>query len=170
MKRLLLPLFAVALVAACGNEEDSTATPPASTPPAAEAPAQTPVVPAPPAAPATEAPTTPATEAPAAEAPAAEAPAATTETGQTGSNVAMGEEVYKKTCFLCHGTGAGGAPMLTDKADWEKRLAQGMDTLYKHAIEGYTGEKGMMPPKGGNLSLSDEDVKASVDYMAAQVK
>lgn len=153
LKHMLVPLFAAALLTACGNEEDNATPPAASAPPAVEAPAQ-------PAAPAT----------PAEPAPAAEAPAASTQTAQAGGDAAAGEAVYKKTCFLCHGTGAGGAPMLTDKADWEKRIAQGNDILYKHAIEGYTGDKGMMPPKGGNMALSDDEVKAAVDYMTAQVK
>ncbi len=48
------------------------------------------------------------------------------------------------------------------------RSAQGRDTLYQHAIEGFTGEAGLMPAKGGNLSLDDEDVKAAVDYMLGQ--
>src|SRR5690606_10643410 len=122
------------------KEEEATTAAPEATPPAATAPA---------------APETPAAEAPAA--PAAEAPAAT---ASAGGDAAAGEAVYKKTCFLCHGTGAGGAPMLTDKADWQPRLAQGQDTLYKHAIEGFTGSKGMMPPKGGNAGLSDDEVKA----------
>ena len=60
------------------------------------------------------------------------------------------------------------APKLGDKTDWAPRIAQGNETLYKHAIEGYQGAKGMMPPKGGNSTLSDADVKASVDYMTSQ--
>lgn len=152
LKRTLLPLLFVALVAACGKEEPAPAPAPA---PETSAPATAP-----------EAPAAPAAEAPAPAAPAAEAPAAT---AAAGGDLAMGEGVYKKTCFLCHGTGAGGAPMLT-KADWDTRVAQGKDVLYKHAIEGFTGEKGMMPAKGGNLALSDDEVKASVDYMLSQLK
>ncbi|HEY9380821.1 MAG TPA: c-type cytochrome [Burkholderiales bacterium] len=147
LKRTLLPILFVALLAACGKEEPAPAPAPETSAPAATVP---------------EAPATPAAEAPATEAPAAAAPAG-------GGDLAMGEGVYKKTCFLCHGTGAGGAPMLT-KADWDSRVAQGKDTLYKHAIEGFTGEKGMMPAKGGNIALSDDEVKASVDYMVSQLK
>ncbi|WP_028500484.1 c-type cytochrome [Microvirgula aerodenitrificans] len=108
---------------------------------------------------AAEAPAAPA-PAPVAEAPAA-APAASTE-------VAAGEAVFKKTCAMCHQTGAAGAPKLGDKADWGPRLAQGKDTLYKHALEGFNGNKGAMPAKGGNPSLSDDDVKAAVDFMAGK--
>lgn len=67
---------------------------------------------------------------------------------------------------MCHAAGVAGAPKPGDKADWGPRIAQGKETLYKHAIEGYTGSKGMMPARGGSTSLSDADVKAAVDYMA----
>jgi cytochrome c5 len=60
--------------------------------------------------------------------------------------------------------------MFADKSLWEKRIAQGKEVLYKHAIGGYTGSAGMMPAKGGNASLKDEEVKAAVDYMVAAVK
>ena len=57
------------------------------------------------------------------------------------------------------------APKPGDKADWGPRIAQGKDTLYKHALEGFTGAKGMMPARGGNSKMADDDVKAAVDYM-----
>lgn len=57
--------------------------------------------------------------------------------------------------------------MLTNAADWKTRAAQGKETLYTHAINGFTGAKGQMPAKGGNASLSEADVKAAVDYMVA---
>ncbi len=87
-----------------------------------------------------------------------------------GADLATGEAVYKKTCMACHAMGVAGAPKLGDSADWEPRIAQGMDVLYDHSINGYTGKKGMMPPKGGNLSLSDEDTRAAVDYMVSQAQ
>lgn len=85
------------------------------------------------------------------------------------TRVAAGEDTYKKTCALCHDTGAGGAPLLTH-ADWDARIAAGKDTLYKHALEGFTGDTGMMPPRGGNSALSDAAVKSAVDYMLSQLK
>ena len=48
------------------------------------------------------------------------------------------------------------------------RYAQGKDTLYKHALEGFTGNKGMMPARGGAATLGDDEVKAAVDFMADQ--
>jgi cytochrome c5 len=68
----------------------------------------------------------------------------------------------------CHGTGVAGAPKLGDKADWMPRLTQGKQVLYEHAIKGYTGAKGVMPPKGGATNLSDEEVRAAVDFMVAR--
>ncbi len=114
----------------------------------------------------------PAADAAATPAPAVEAaPAAEAATPAADATAAAnGEKVFKGTCSMCHQTGAAGAPMLGNKADWEPRIAQGNDTLYKHAIEGFTGKKGMMPAKGGNSSLKDEDVKAAVDFMVAKVK
>ena len=98
----------------------------------------------------------------AAPATVAQAPAAATDT--------KGEDTFKKACALCHQTGAAGAPIAGNKADWEARIAQGNDMLYEHAIKGFTGSKGAMPPKGGNASLSDDDVKAAVDYMVSKSK
>ena len=56
------------------------------------------------------------------------------------------------------------------KAEWGARIAQGADTLHKHAIEGFQGNAGMMPARGGNPSLSDEQVIAAVDWMVANLK
>ena len=80
----------------------------------------------------------------------------------------VGKSVFGKTCSMCHAAGVAGAPKPGDKADWGPRIAQGKDVLYKHAIEGFTGAKGMMPARGGGASLSDDEVKAAVDFMADQ--
>jgi cytochrome c5 len=76
-----------------------------------------------------------------------------------------GKSVFGKTCAVCHAAGVAGAPKPGDKADWGPRIAQGIDVLNKHAIEGFTGAKGQMPPKGGSTALSDDEVKAAVKYM-----
>ncbi len=81
-----------------------------------------------------------------------------------------GEVVYNRVCKLCHALGVAGAPKLGDKAGWQSRMAQGMETLISHAIEGYQGSTGIMPPKGGNPSLSDDEVAASVAYMVEKSK
>lgn len=104
--------------------------------------------------------------APAPVAPAA-APAPAPAPAPAAENTA-GKTVFGKTCAMCHAAGVAGAPKPGDKADWGPRIAQGKDTLYKHALEGFTGSKGMMPARGGAATLSDDDVKAAVDYMVAQ--
>lgn len=76
-----------------------------------------------------------------------------------------GKTVYDTACVVCHSTGVGGAPKVGDKAAWADRIAQGEGTLDDHAIKGFQGKAGMMPPKGGRADLSDEDVKAAVSYM-----
>ncbi|MGH2823057.1 MAG: c-type cytochrome, partial [Thermoleophilaceae bacterium] len=59
---------------------------------------------------------------------------------------------------------------LGDKAAWADRIAQGEGTLADHAIKGFQGKTGMMPPKGGRADLSDEDVKAAVSHMVEESK
>ena len=80
-----------------------------------------------------------------------------------------GEEVYNSACIACHMTGAGGAPLLGDVAAWEERVAQGNPLLVQRAVEGYIGEIGIMPAKGGRLDLSDEEVENAVAYMLDQL-
>ena len=96
----------------------------------------------------------------AAPAPAPAAPAAPENT--------VGKSVYGKTCAMCHAAGVAGAPKPGDKADWGPRIAQGKDTLYKHATEGFNGAKGAMPAKGGNPALKDDEIKEIVDFMVAK--
>lgn len=101
--------------------------------------------------------------APAAAAASAPAAAAVAEVSNP-----VGEKTFKSVCSMCHQSGAAGAPIVGNKGDWSPRIAQGKDTLYKHALEGFSGQKGAMPAKGGNPSLSDADVKAAVDFMVAK--
>jgi cytochrome c5 len=75
------------------------------------------------------------------------------------------EAVYNAACAACHAAGVAGAPALGDAGAWSARIAQGMDTLVKHAIEGFQGQAGYMPPKGGNPALSDEQVRSAVQHM-----
>lgn len=72
-----------------------------------------------------------------------------------------GEAIYNQACMACHMTGAAGAPIKGDSEAWEPRIEKGIDTLYDHSINGFNA----MPPKGGNMSLSDEEVQAAVDFM-----
>lgn len=82
----------------------------------------------------------------------------------------LGKSVFNKVCVMCHASGAAGSPKVGDKADWGPRIAQGMDVLYKHALEGFTGKKGQMPARGGSTTLSDDEVKAAVNYMVDKAK
>lgn len=99
-----------------------------------------------------------------AAAPAAAAPAGATAPQQVAA--ADGKGIYDKACFACHASGAAGAPMTGDKTAWAPRIKSGLDALVASALKG----KGAMPPKGGNMALSDADIKAAVDYMLAQSK
>jgi len=80
-----------------------------------------------------------------------------------------GAKVYSGLCGACHGAGVAGAPKL-EKALWEARLAQGIDTLVDHASNGFTGQAGMMPARGGNPALSDDEVRAAVQWMLDNLK
>jgi cytochrome c5 len=126
-----------------------------------------------------QAPAQPAAAAPAANAaPAPAQPAATPGTPPVAGAIATpavagnndaGKTLFNATCAACHGVGIAGAPKFGDKAAWAPRIAQGTTTLYQHAIKGFQGEFGMMPPKGGSTA-PDADVKAAVDYMVAAAK
>jgi cytochrome c5 len=83
--------------------------------------------------------------------------------------LALGKEVYDSACLICHTTGAAGAPRIGDGEAWSPRLARGVDTLRDHAIKGYMGEFGLMPPKGGRADLSDEQVIAALTYMLESI-
>jgi cytochrome c5 len=109
----------------------------------------------------------PAAAAPAAvaAAPAVIPPAAAAPAGKS-ADAGKGKSVYDSVCQVCHTAGIAGAPKLGDKAAWAPRLKTGIDTLHASALKG----KNAMPPKGGNLSLSDADVSAAVDYMVGTVK
>ena len=101
----------------------------------------------------------PVTVATAAPAPGAKSAAAKADAGQ-------GKSVYDATCNVCHAAGVAGAPKAGDRAAWALRLKAGVSALHASSIKG----KNAMPPKGGNLALSDADVSATVDYMVSLVK
>ena len=76
-----------------------------------------------------------------------------------------GRQIWAETCSRCHDGGLGEAPPLGDVDAWRPRLAKGQDVLLRHAVEGFTGEIGDMPPRGGNTALSDEDVRLALAHM-----
>ncbi len=75
-----------------------------------------------------------------------------------------GESIYLQACALCHASGVGDAPILGEQDAWAERIAAGRDLMIASSIDG----KGVMPPKGGQLQLSDADIIAAVDYMIEQ--
>jgi cytochrome c5 len=80
------------------------------------------------------------------------------------ADLALGEKTYSATCVACHGSGVLNAPKIGDKAAWAPRIKQGKPTLYKHALEGFK----MMPAKGGNVALKDNEVQAAIDFMVSK--
>jgi cytochrome c5 len=92
----------------------------------------------------------------------------TVETAAAAALPTTGEGLYNLACIACHGAGIAGAPKIGDKAAWGPRLAKGMPTLYQHALEGFQGQTGLMPPKGGRIDLADDLIRLGVDYMAEQ--
>ncbi len=84
------------------------------------------------------------------------------------AEVLSGPQVYNIACLACHGTGVGGAPATGEVAIWAPRIAKGQSVLRDHALNGFTGEAGFMPPKGGRIDLSDEEILIAVDYILEQ--
>jgi cytochrome c5 len=83
----------------------------------------------------------------------------------------QGRAVWLGTCEACHANDVAGAPLVASKAAWAPRLAKGRDALYRSALGGLTGPKGtQMPPRGGNDKLTEDEVRAAVEYMMAIVK
>lgn len=72
-----------------------------------------------------------------------------------------GEQVYQGACFACHATGALDAPKKGDAAAWKPRLAQGLETLHKHALEGIRS----MPPRGTCGDCSDDEILNAIKFM-----
>ncbi len=90
--------------------------------------------------------------------------------GASASALASGQQTYQQACAACHAAGVAGSPKTGDKAAWKDRIAQGNSVMYEHAIKGFKGKTGFMPAKGGRADLSDDAVKAAVDYMVSESK
>jgi cytochrome c5 len=82
------------------------------------------------------------------------------------SSAADGRGVYLRACAACHAIGTAGAPRLGDSRAWAPRLEAGASVLDASVLRG----RGAMPPKGGNASLTDEDVRAALAYMLSRVE
>src|SRR5712691_9777448 len=103
---------------------------------------------------------------PVAEVNLAAEPAVAAPEARAVAGKADGKKVYESTCMACHGAGVANAPKFGDKKAWAMHLMHGTEHVYENALKG----KGAMPPKGGNLTLSEAEVKAAVDYMLETVK
>ena len=80
--------------------------------------------------------------------------------------LAAGEQVFTGTCKVCHAQGINGAPIVGNKKMWGPRIEQGYETLVSHAQSGY----GLMPARGGNEELTDEEIGSAVFYMISQLE
>lgn len=170
MKPILLSLLVLPLIVACDKQQPATPAVPIESPLAAPTPTLQPDAPTSMPTPLAAAPTAlpmPTKKVMPTAKVTSPAPAAS---ASGGGDLVKGEAVYKASCSVCHAMGVAGAPKLNDKAGWQPRIAQGKAVLHQHAIKGFTGSKGVMPAKGGNSSLSDDDVMAAVDYMVSQAK
>lgn len=82
----------------------------------------------------------------------------------TGPVVRGGKEIVDAVCLSCHGTGVLNAPKIGEKGDWTARASKGLSGLVKTAISGLNA----MPPKGGDPTLSEDDITKAVSYMLEQ--
>lgn len=81
--------------------------------------------------------------------------------------LAQGKVIVDANCRVCHAQGINGAPVIGNRKMWAPRLLQGKETLIQHAIDGYNYD--MMPPRGGNPNLSDNDIRLAVTYLVSRV-
>lgn len=100
--------------------------------------------------------------------PAAQQSAGPSAAGAAAGKPQSGKEIWQGTCSACHATGVAGAPKIGDKSIWAKHIAKGLQTLEDHALHGYHGPEGFMPAKGGNPSLTDQQVIKALKYMVGQ--
>lgn len=81
-------------------------------------------------------------------------------------DLSEGRKIWMKNCAVCHIPGLQEAPIIGNHEDWKQRIAKGMDTLYAHAINGFMSKSlNEMPARGGNPSLSDEEVRKAVRFV-----
>jgi cytochrome c5 len=81
---------------------------------------------------------------------------------QAAPGARTGEAIVQATCAACHQAGAAGAPKLADKAAWAPRIKTGLNAMVQSVIKG----KGAMPPKAGDASLTEEEIRRAVVQMA----
>ncbi len=87
---------------------------------------------------------------------------------QKGAKAAAvdGKGIYDKVCVACHAVSVAGSPKLGDKAAWAPRIQTGTAAMMQSVVKG----KGVMPPKAGNPSLTDAEIRAAIEFMVSQSK
>jgi cytochrome c5 len=75
-----------------------------------------------------------------------------------------GEQVVKGACANCHQAGVANAPKIGDAKAWAPHIKEGLKGMLATAIKG----KGAMPPRGGDASLTDEELTRAIVFMANQ--
>lgn len=85
-----------------------------------------------------------------------------------GEDQPDGKAIYEQRCAACHDRGLAGAPQNGNKADWNEAITGGIDRMIERSINGYRGQRGLMPPRGGHPGLSDTEVAAAVQYLSQQ--
>lgn len=73
------------------------------------------------------------------------------------------KKTFESSCAICHNSATTGAPMTGDAVAWQPRVAQGLDTLLDHTIDGYKA----MPPMGMCPQCSEDDFVAFIEHMSA---
>ena len=91
----------------------------------------------------------------------AEAAAAAAAAPATEEVVVDGASVYNGLCAACHNSGAAGAPILGSDVMAARAEERGLDGLVYNAINGINA----MPARGGNPALTDEQIRAAVEFM-----
>jgi cytochrome c5 len=85
-------------------------------------------------------------------------------------SIVVGKAVYTANCAVCHKDGIAGAPKLGNKTAWAPRIKQGVAVLISKSIKGFQGKVGVMPPKGGNVQLTDQQIGDAVYYIVSESK
>lgn len=90
---------------------------------------------------------------------------------ELSAELSEGRKIWMDNCEGCHGYGIAGAPIPMRTRDWAPRVDKARDELYQHALQGFFGpDDTYMPARGGNESLTDEEVIQAVNYMVALAK
>lgn len=89
-----------------------------------------------------------------------QATAAPAESG-TASAAPDGKKIYDSVCMACHAAGVAGAPVPGSEDMAQRLAAKGLDGLFNSAINGLN----VMPPRGGRPDLSDDEIRAAIEFM-----